>query len=245
MSEITMPLLQQVRFLELSAMKSAEILKPPLQCNDIRVLIKLSVDEKRQWIGRSSEEEDEAIIVEVEEENRTVSIPFWLSLLFLPWATEAVIGQSLSSMNYFFRDTSKFIKRVLSDYAREIAEHSFSLVTKPKTIVIVARIEVQTTHHGYDEDEQVAEAVSWESTEASSEHISVVPASLASIDALPTHRFGNGESNICCGVCLEVFSLNEQVKEMPCSHVFHRECIVRWLLQRNVCPLCRHEMPTD
>nr|DAD47110.1 TPA_asm: hypothetical protein HUJ06_017047 [Nelumbo nucifera] len=147
-------------------------------------------------------------------------------------------------MNYSFPETNKFIKQVLSDYAREVAEDSFSLVTKPKTTVIVARVEVQTTHHGYDEDEQIAEAVR-ESTEVSSEHISVVPASLASIDALPTHRFGNGESNICCGVCLEVFSLNEQVKEMPCSHVFHGECIVRWLEQRNVCPLCRHEMPTD
>nr|DAD47109.1 TPA_asm: hypothetical protein HUJ06_017046 [Nelumbo nucifera] len=117
-------------------MKSAELLKPPLECIDIIVLIKLSVDEKRQWVGRSREE-DEAIFVEVEEENRTVSIPFWLSLLFLPCVNGAVLGQSLSSINYYsFLETSKFIKQDLSDYVREIAEDSFSLVMKPKAIVI-------------------------------------------------------------------------------------------------------------
>ncbi len=26
---------------------------------------------------------------------------------------------------------------------------------------------------------------------------------------------------------------------MPCSHLFHENCIIKWLLQKNFCPLCK------
>ena len=33
---------------------------------------------------------------------------------------------------------------------------------------------------------------------------------------------------------------------MPCAkqHVFHRECLLKWMEARNTCPICRHSMPT-
>ena len=29
---------------------------------------------------------------------------------------------------------------------------------------------------------------------------------------------------------------------MPCSHLFHDECLVPWLERHNTCPVCRFEL---
>lgn len=48
-----------------------------------------------------------------------------------------------------------------------------------------------------------------------------------------------------CPVCHEEFVVAEKVTEMPCSHCFHRPCLMRWLEKQNTCPLCRLELPNS
>ena len=48
-----------------------------------------------------------------------------------------------------------------------------------------------------------------------------------------------------CMVCLEEYGAGSCASRMPCSHVFHDECIITWLRQSHYCPLCRFEMPTQ
>jgi hypothetical protein len=51
----------------------------------------------------------------------------------------------------------------------------------------------------------------------------------------------------CCMVCFDEFSdcleVADQLIRMPCQHVCHKDCIVRWLKDSHLCRLCRFPMP--
>ncbi|CAN0909041.1 E3 ubiquitin-protein ligase RING1 [Linum grandiflorum] len=74
------------------------------------------------------------------------------------------------------------------------------------------------------------------------------PASKSAIDALPTIRIAEADLNSemnQCAVCKDEFEKGAEAKQMPCKHLYHRDCIVPWLEMHNSCPVCRHELPTD
>ncbi|OVA12537.1 zinc finger protein [Macleaya cordata] len=48
-----------------------------------------------------------------------------------------------------------------------------------------------------------------------------------------------------CAVCKDEIAMEEQVKQLPCSHYYHGDCILPWLSIRNTCPVCRFELRTD
>lgn len=66
-----------------------------------------------------------------------------------------------------------------------------------------------------------------------------------SIKALETVQQSDLEDDDSCVVCLENLDVMvaEKIVRMRCSHVFHKGCIVEWLKNSHVCPLCRFEMP--
>ncbi|XP_062422706.1 RING finger protein 122-like isoform X2 [Pungitius pungitius] len=41
-----------------------------------------------------------------------------------------------------------------------------------------------------------------------------------------------------CAVCLEEFGSRDELGVCPCSHSFHKKCLLKWLEIRNVCPMC-------
>lgn len=50
--------------------------------------------------------------------------------------------------------------------------------------------------------------------------------------------------NNTCFLCLEEYHTGEKVccsRNEACTHGFHKECIVEWLMTRDVCPLCRED----
>ena len=48
-----------------------------------------------------------------------------------------------------------------------------------------------------------------------------------------------------CSVCKDEYENNQILIQIPCSHIFHEECILPWLKDRNSCPTCRYELKTD
>ena len=42
-----------------------------------------------------------------------------------------------------------------------------------------------------------------------------------------------------CTICLCEFDHNDDVRRLPCMHLFHIECVDRWLTQSKRCPICR------
>uniref|UniRef100_A0A7C9CD13 RING-type E3 ubiquitin transferase n=1 Tax=Opuntia streptacantha TaxID=393608 RepID=A0A7C9CD13_OPUST len=74
------------------------------------------------------------------------------------------------------------------------------------------------------------------------------PAAHSVIENLPTVRFsreGLEENSVVCAICKDEVSGEEMVRQLPCLHYYHGDCIVPWLKMRNTCPVCRHELPTD
>ena len=48
-----------------------------------------------------------------------------------------------------------------------------------------------------------------------------------------------------CAVCKDEFEIGQELLLMPCKHYFHNDCLLPWLNERNSCPVCRYELPTD
>eukprot|EP00250_Pteridium_aquilinum_P000188 c10214_g1_i1 orf=185-1435(+) len=74
------------------------------------------------------------------------------------------------------------------------------------------------------------------------------PASKSAVEAMPTIIISEeqlGTDAAHCAVCKDAFELGSEARQMPCSHLYHSDCILPWLAQHNSCPVCRYEMPTD
>uniref|UniRef100_A0ACD5ZQM6 Uncharacterized protein n=1 Tax=Avena sativa TaxID=4498 RepID=A0ACD5ZQM6_AVESA len=75
------------------------------------------------------------------------------------------------------------------------------------------------------------------------------PAAKAAVAALPdvavSQAMMAADGGAQCAVCMDDFDLGAAAKQLPCNHVFHKDCILPWLDLHSSCPVCRHELPTD
>ena len=49
------------------------------------------------------------------------------------------------------------------------------------------------------------------------------------------------DDNLDCIICMEKFEEGEQVKQLNCGHIFHGDCIDKWLEKEKKCPFCKSE----
>lgn len=67
------------------------------------------------------------------------------------------------------------------------------------------------------------------------------------VNRLPTRLFSRGEATAAsssqrsteCHICMSDYETGERLRILPCFHEFHTNCIDRWLVEKNTCPVCR------
>jgi hypothetical protein len=58
------------------------------------------------------------------------------------------------------------------------------------------------------------------------------------LNTLPTIHVNETHLNDQCTICMENYSLGQQMKLLPCKHIFHSDCIETYLKQFSTqCPL--------
>jgi hypothetical protein len=68
------------------------------------------------------------------------------------------------------------------------------------------------------------------------------------IEALPTRKFeasgaeGKTGEETRCQICMEDFEEGDDLRTLPCFHLFHSHCVDQWLKVNSICPICRHKL---
>ncbi|KAF7153100.1 hypothetical protein RHSIM_Rhsim01G0025100 [Rhododendron simsii] len=66
------------------------------------------------------------------------------------------------------------------------------------------------------------------------------PKGLSQVEVVVKEKeFAGRELEDVCSICLDVILRATTVAKSPCSHIFHRDCLFRWLPKDSRCPLCR------
>ncbi|XP_057545848.1 RING-H2 finger protein ATL39-like [Amaranthus tricolor] len=50
-----------------------------------------------------------------------------------------------------------------------------------------------------------------------------------------------GDDEKRCSICLDDYEDGEMVEFLDCFHLFHGDCIDKWLPLSQTCPVCRHQ----
>eukprot|EP00520_Triparma_pacifica_P018019 CAMPEP_0118649568 /NCGR_PEP_ID=MMETSP0785-20121206/9773_1 /TAXON_ID=91992 /ORGANISM="Bolidomonas pacifica, Strain CCMP 1866" /LENGTH=573 /DNA_ID=CAMNT_0006541865 /DNA_START=189 /DNA_END=1907 /DNA_ORIENTATION=- len=71
------------------------------------------------------------------------------------------------------------------------------------------------------------------------------------IDSIPILKYGvdhrctvagNSQGEDCCSICLCEYEEGEDVRFLPCKHIFHPGCVDTWLKRNASCPACRQNI---
>ncbi|PIN03696.1 Ubiquitin--protein ligase [Handroanthus impetiginosus] len=76
------------------------------------------------------------------------------------------------------------------------------------------------------------------------DEVPMIPTKDSLIESLERKKVSMMDSGTCT-ICLEEFPAGYEAVCMPCSHIFHGDCIKKWLRTSHYCPICRFEMPTS
>lgn len=72
------------------------------------------------------------------------------------------------------------------------------------------------------------------------------PENLQKLPAFIYGRQDGSKSVRECAICLDLFRDGEACRNLPsCDHVFHLDCVNRWLIKVPACPICRTHVRFD
>lgn len=160
---------------------------------------------------------------EEEEEERSASVDE-------RWALQAAIAQSRVSAARTQRQRSRGVHRETP--ARERGLDMMQISRLPTT-----RYRTDDSKHHQQQQQQQNAASS-----VLDVSLPGCPSSSANPASSPTTRTrnDNGDAdNKKCAICLESFCDNDELRTLPCIHMYHVACIDGWLPTNGICPVCR------
>ncbi|GFS33512.1 hypothetical protein Acr_00g0028910 [Actinidia rufa] len=192
----------------------------------------------------SESEEGDANVVESAERVKTFVVP--LEQLVGSDASWPTISNMLSAVNVPIGVQPCMIHEI-DEYLRSVARERHNTGVKVLPTIVSIRVEDYVEDNGDDDNENDGDGgddvVLRESmNEAAVAH---VPASRAAVRGLEAvEGLDGGLTNAKCAICQEEIVVgSDDIKRMPCNHVSHGGCIVRWLGVSCFCPLCRFQLP--
>ncbi|XP_045824657.1 uncharacterized protein LOC123917079 [Trifolium pratense] len=122
-----------------------------------------------------------------------------------------------------------------------VPQDAFTLVIEEIMQVASDAVDDERKHLTIRVDFSVTMAIEDEEEEimVEEEYTRFIPADKSCIEELKMVKV---EEVTKCTICLE--GVNVGVP-LPCSHMFHKNCIEDWLVIGHCCPLCRFELPTS
>ncbi|KAI3955566.1 hypothetical protein MKW92_044832 [Papaver armeniacum] len=150
--------------------------------------------------------------------------------------------EPLSSMDMLDNLPSKarfwnFFKRVISRFGNKIAKRNIK--SKKSVLNIVVRVEHLIVAHHYWNNERTR----WIPYATQSRMISIFQTiRIKKLDENMVDDAGDAEG---CVICLDEYKKGNKVIRFPCEHLFHSECIMKWINKSQpdtVCPTCMEEL---
>ncbi|OIV98974.1 hypothetical protein TanjilG_29377 [Lupinus angustifolius] len=115
---------------------------------------------------------------------------------------------------------------------------SQSLTLSPTAADHMARHNLDPDNMSYEELLDLGEAIGTESGGLSKEIIDMLPTSKYKLSSL----FNRKSYVKRCVICQMTYRRGDQQIKLPCNHVYHGECITKWLSINKKCPVCNIEV---
>lgn len=100
-----------------------------------------------------------------------------------------------------------------------------------------------------DEDSMDSDSLTYEELLELEERIGEVGKGISKegLAALSTFQFDPSETELIkgdptCAICLLDYDTGNELRKLPCSHAFHKECVDVWLEERKTCPTCKQRV---
>ena len=154
-----------------------------------------------------------------------------------------------------YRQSTSFLHASANEYSREDLAMIQAAMGYEANLDGQGDYDENENYSGDEEGEEPSSDMSYEALLRLGEEIGDVKAerwaqrAKIEIAKLPTVRFNNNSGTVDdnetkqkCLICQVQYESKEQLRHLPCDHMFHRECADQWLMAKDFCPYCRQRI---